>query len=319
MIRAVQCRAQQLLQRASHRVALPTLTQLKTSRTLHPRGFSSSSPAVNNGEESEFDNDFLEDVMGALPTDYSTQGLIDQNVEWGAGVGTEPPLEWVDSPPVPMLGGVNGVKKGATHTKTKYPPRAMYQWNKFRTLFKEAQVLLVLTHYMEPADFDRWRQKVLSFSPDLRISTGFKNAQMKAILKGTEDLAHLAPLASLFTDQVILVSTDNKERVIQDLEAAMKVKGDLLWMGGAVQGTVLDHEKLKTLSKAGSEEQIRAQIIGILMGAPRNLIRVLKYPTDGVVKVLNFKATEEGGEGGEAAEGAEGAEGVKEEGTVPSS
>lgn len=301
MISAVRCRAHKLLQRAvcSH-THVPHQTLAGSSKLLSHRAFSSSSsPAVNTGEESDFDNEFLEDVLEAIPTDWSTTGLVKKNVEWGK---FDPPSKWATEAPKVDIPS----KKPATHTKTTHNPRKLFQWNKYTQIVNDAHFILVLTHYMNPEAFDLWQQKVKEVAPDIVISSNFKNAMLRTMLNADPDLKGMTPL---FRDKVVMITGTHRDQIIQDMHAAMKVKGELLWLGGSVQKTVLDHAKIKQLSMAGSEDAIRAQIIGILLGAPRNLVRVLKYPTDTVVKVLNFKATPEEGEGetpkegeGEAAE-----------------
>lgn len=249
-----------------------------------------------DGYESEFDNEFVEDVMAALPKDWTPASLAKNNWVRGTNTNTDWSKAEVFFP----------VKKTATHTRSSYTARKTYLRTQYDEVISNSQFMLVFTHYLTVKDFEVWKSKVAAKGGSLRVMCHFKNALIRVCLKEDEGLA---PLQSLFKDKVAFVVGSDPETVIQDIAKVMSVKplkgqGELLWLGAAVQKTVVDHEQLDALTKAGSEASIRAQIIGILMGAPRNLVRTLKYPTDNLVKVLDFKAgpkEEEAPEEGEAA------------------
>lgn len=262
------------------------------------RAFSSIVPSSSDsvakpdaGAESEFDNEYLEEILAAMPTDFSAKGLQEKGVQY-------------DRVPLQNSEGATDiyVRKKAPFVRrerTSYGIRKDSNMKKYRKILHDSQFILVFQHFMGSEHFELWRAKVNSLDPSMRVHVHFKNAQFRYILANDKE-GELDTMQGLFKGPVSIVVGTNAERTIENIKSVMECKGDLVWLGGKVENSMITHEQLKDLSTAGSEDQIRSQIIDILLGAPRQLIRVLKNPTDNVIKVLNFKANPEPAEEGDA-------------------
>lgn len=248
-----------------------------------------------DGGETDFDNVFLEDVQDSLPQEYTREGLMKADVIWKGEI----PQEWTKKKPYTTIDwlaevAANKGKETVLKRTKPYPMKKIY-WNRvYKDILYKSQFLLVFQNNFKVKDFTKWKIQATKGSPDLKICTHFKNTMYHRLLK-TEVGGTYAGLQGLFTDKVGLVSGTNAEMVIEHMaqvvQANLKGMPPVLWLGGFVQGSIIDHVQMASLIKAGSESAIRGKIIANLMNPSRNLVRVLKNPTDNLVKVLAFQGT----------------------------
>lgn len=295
-----------IVQRKSHGIFCPCCQALTGTNLVAPKSkfvltpfnsMSTTTSTTAQEDPNDFDNEFLEDVMEALPKGWSEEQLLKQNYEWSR---QGPESDWVENPPLIE----HYRKKKHVATRTSFPSQKVLLRQKYQNIVKKSTFMLVFSHYMNVTEFAMWRENLLKSSDTIEVHGYFKNALYRSILKDDENLSSMH---NLFRDQIGFVSGIDSSTTVQDIAKAMKSKGDLMWMGGMVQNQVVDHTQMEMLSKSESEDAIRGQIIGILMGAPRNLVRVIKNPLDNLVKVMNFKAgppaEEAEGEGDSTQEG----------------
>ena len=120
----------------------------------------------------------------------------------------------------------------------------------------------------------------------------------------------LDPPSEMIAGNVVLAWGDPESAVhaAKVMQAApARKEGKITFLGGLMEGNLLDADDAAALAKLPSKDQLRAQILGCLSGPARGLVTVLAGPGSGLARVIQARIDEAGGTG--ATEQAEGSEG----------
>ena len=146
----------------------------------------------------------------------------------------------------------------------------------------EATNLVVVTHQtgLTVAEADELRTEMREAGAKYRVT---KNRLARIALKGTKFQA----LEALFTGPTaIAFSSDPVAAAKVCVEFARKnVK--LTIVGGSLDGESLDRERIATLAKLPSLDELRAGLIGLVQAPATKLARVTQAPAAQLARVLS--------------------------------
>ena len=155
---------------------------------------------------------------------------------------------------------------------------------KLNDRFGRAQVA-VITDYrgLNVAEITELRRKLLQVDGEYlvakntltRMALGEKaTEQVQALLKGP------TAIAFGFSDAIAVAKT---------MQAFAKDHDKLVIKGGVFEGEVLAASGVERLATMPGRDQLRAQLLALLMTPATQLVRVLSAPSRGVVQVLDAR------------------------------
>lgn len=84
-----------------------------------------------------------------------------------------------------------------------------------------------------------------------------------------------------------LIVTNNAVTAAKVLVKFIKENEDLKYIGGCLDGSELDFEDVKTLSKLPSLDELRARLIALINTPASSLVSILGVPGGNVARVIN--------------------------------
>ena len=121
-----------------------------------------------------------------------------------------------------------------------------------------------------------------------------------SIIRKVAELNGIAPLASFnfVGDTALVVGNGDAGAVAKAIDEFTKTsKGVVAAKCGYLDGTLLKGEEVKALAGLPSKDVLRAQLLGLLLAAPTNLVSVLNAKVASIVNVVNaYKGKLEKGE-----------------------
>jgi len=190
------------------------------------------------------------------------------------------------------------------YPREKYALEKVYVRQKAASMFGKAKFVVCFQHDLDVKGIKDFKQGLETKSEGrIVVKTVLKNSLHRLALVKDNDgkLAGLAPLLNGPTGIAVGLCEEN---MLADLNMVLKGRNnDILYIGGMVDGEVIDHNQLNLLEGVESKMVIRSHLINALQQPSHNLVRALKNPLDGLVKTLEFSAKGHDAEGAEAGDG----------------
>ena len=145
---------------------------------------------------------------------------------------------------------------------------------------------IVVTHYkgMTVAEITNLRKNMRKLGAEFRVT---KNSLAKLALKDTK----YAKLAELLVGPVALAYSEDPIAAAKGIVEFANDNEKLIILGGAVGEESVDINRIKTLSKLPSLDELRAQILRILNTPATRIACVLQAPGTAVARVVGAHAT----------------------------
>lgn len=147
-------------------------------------------------------------------------------------------------------------------------------------VFSTAPVLVV-THYkgLSVAEMSELRTRMRAVGGSLKVT---KNRLTRLALQGTPSEA----IADLFTGPTAVGYSDDPVAAPKVLAKFAKENEKLIILGGAMGGTVLDVDGVRTLAELPSLDELRGKFLGLLQTPAQRIASVLQAPGGQVARVL---------------------------------
>ena len=153
------------------------------------------------------------------------------------------------------------------------------------------QTFVAVTHYkgLTVAQMEDLRGRAREAGAGFRVT---KNRLTRLALVGTQ----FEGLSDLFTGPTAIAYSQDPVAAAKVCANFTKDNEDLVILGGALDGEIMDQSQVNVLAKVPSLDELRATIIGIISTPATQIAVVLQAPAGQLARVLNAKA-----EQGEAA------------------
>lgn len=151
-------------------------------------------------------------------------------------------------------------------------------------LFAEAGAVVV-AHYsgLSVADMNDLRRRMRAAGASFKVA---KNRLAKRALEGTP----VAGITDLFTGPTGIAYSADPVSAPKVAVAFAKENENLVILGGAALGSVLDLAGVKTLAELPSLDELRGKIVGLLQAPATKVAGVLQAPAGQMARVLSAYA-----------------------------
>ena len=153
------------------------------------------------------------------------------------------------------------------------------------------QTFVAVTHYkgLTVSQMEDLRGRAREAGAGFRVT---KNRLTRLALAG----AKFEGLIDLFTGPTAIAYSQDAVAAAKVCANFAKDNEDLVILGGALDGEVMDLAQVRALAKLPSLDELRAKIVGMISTPATRIVGVLQAPAGQLARVLNAKA-----EQGEAA------------------
>lgn len=153
------------------------------------------------------------------------------------------------------------------------------------------QTFVAVTHYkgLTVSQMEDLRGRAREAGAGFRVT---KNRLTRLALAGTK----FEGLIDLFTGPTAIAYSQDEVAAAKVCANFAKDNEDLVILGGALDGEVMDLAQVSALAKLPSLDELRAKIVGMISTPATRIAGVLQAPAGQLARVLNAKA-----EQGEAA------------------
>lgn len=140
--------------------------------------------------------------------------------------------------------------------------------------------MIVVTHYsgLSVTEMTKLRSDLRAEGGSFKVT---KNTLAKLAVKGTK----FEGAADLFTGPTGVASSVDPVVAAKVAHNFAKTNKKLIIIGGALGQKILSAAEVETLAKLPSLDEIRAQLVGLLVAAPTKLAGVLQAPARDLVGV----------------------------------
>lgn len=186
--------------------------------------------------------------------------------------------------------------------RDKYSFEKQYKRGLMKTMFDNSMdsFFLCFQHNMDIATITTMGDKIATNTGGrVKLRRIIKNSLCRLVVEEEYD-EKLAPLSALFRGPTSVVYGLTAEHMFEDLRAVLDAgKNKAIFLGGQVDGCVVDHVQIDSLKEVTSALHLRSELIQAMQQPAHGLVRVLKFPSDHLVKALDFnaKAQSEGEDG----------------------
>jgi large subunit ribosomal protein L10 len=151
-------------------------------------------------------------------------------------------------------------------------------------LFAEAGAVVV-AHYsgLSVAEMNDLRTRMRDAGASFKVA---KNRLAKRALEGTP----VAGISDLFSGPTGIGYSDDPVSAPKVLVAFAKENENLVILGGAAVGSILDLEGVKTLAALPSLDELRGKIVGLIQAPATKIAGVLQAPAGQLARVLSAYA-----------------------------
>jgi len=148
---------------------------------------------------------------------------------------------------------------------------------------------IVVTHYkgLTVAEITNLRQSMRKLGADFKVT---KNSLTKLALKNTQ----YEKLSELLVGPVAIAYSTDPIAAAKGIVEFANDNEKLVIIGGAVGSEAIDLNRIKTLAKLPSLDQLRSNIIGIINAPATRIACILQAPGSQVARVISAHATKNG-------------------------
>ncbi|MGH6816941.1 MAG: 50S ribosomal protein L10 [Hyphomicrobiaceae bacterium] len=148
--------------------------------------------------------------------------------------------------------------------------------------------LVVVAHYagMNVAQMTDYRRRVKDAGGMVKVA---KNRLTKLALKDTD----AAGVAGLFKGQTCFAMSQDPVPAAKAVVKYAKENGKLAILGAAMGKVVLDPDGVRALAELPSLDELRAQLLGVLMAPAAGLVRVVNEPAASLARVIHARTEKE--------------------------
>ena len=157
-----------------------------------------------------------------------------------------------------------------------------------RESFAQATTIVV-THYkgLTVAEITSLRQNMRKLGADFKVT---KNSLTKLALKGSQ----YEKLSELLVGPVAIAYSKDPVAAAKGIVEFANDNEKLVILGGAVGSEAVDLDRIKTLAKLPSLDQLRSKIIGVINAPASRIACILQAPGSQVARVLSAHAAKNG-------------------------
>ena len=153
----------------------------------------------------------------------------------------------------------------------------------FQVSLNNAKVLLV-THYkgLSVSEISELRRSVIEQSANFKVT---KNTLAKRALKDT----CYENLDKFFSGPTAVTYSDDPASAAKAVFNFSKENENLKIIGGAIGNKELTIDEIKTLANLPGLQELRAQIVGIILSPLRNIATLLNKPSQSIATIISKK------------------------------
>ena len=148
-------------------------------------------------------------------------------------------------------------------------------------IFESSGVVVVARYAgLTVAEMQDLRAKMREVGGSVRVA---KNRLAKIALEGTPN----APIADLLTGMTVLAFSEDPVAAAKVVDEYAKKNDKLVILGGAMGGTALDVEGVKTVAKMPSREELIASIVACIGAPGSNIAGAIGAPASNIASILS--------------------------------
>ena len=148
-------------------------------------------------------------------------------------------------------------------------------------IFESSGVVVVARYAgLTVAEMQDLRAKMREVGGSVRVA---KNRLAKIALEGTPN----APIADLLTGMTVLAFSEDPVAAAKVVDEYAKKNDKLVILGGAMGGTALDVEGVKTVAKMPSREELIASIVACIGAPASNIAGAIGAPASNIASILS--------------------------------
>lgn len=171
---------------------------------------------------------------------------------------------------------------------TTYDTESTYKIAKISKIISSSTFVICFQHSMTVSEMQVFKQSVTKESANrCVVMPVIKNSFCRIALQNVHDGKYKG-MQDLFRGPTAIIAGTNLDHMLGDIKMLLGQEKNLFFLGGLVNGAIVDHIQLKSLGTITSELDLRSSLIGLLLQPPRNLIRSIQSPLNNLVKVLSF-------------------------------
>ncbi len=146
----------------------------------------------------------------------------------------------------------------------------------------ESSGVVVVAHYagLTVAEMQDLRAQMREAGGSVRVA---KNKLAKIALEGTPN----ASIADLLTGMTVLAYSEDPVAAAKVMDGYAKKNEKLVLLGGAMAGTALDVDGVKTVAKMPSREELIASIAGCIAAPAANIAGAIGAPASNIASILS--------------------------------
>ncbi|OZJ03480.1 hypothetical protein BZG36_02748 [Bifiguratus adelaidae] len=167
--------------------------------------------------------------------------------------------------------------------------RRQYLFDKYRTLLQSNRFLLILQHNnLTVAELAKLRHDLAQYSNTelLVVRNGLFSASLKQSPFENLSPLVLGPTSVLASN----ISDADHPTAIKDLINALSKQKKLVLLGGRLDNRLLNYQDLDRLTQIPGQQQLYAELLGLLQAPASRLTGVLQQSTQTLVAVLDQHA-----------------------------
>ena len=151
-----------------------------------------------------------------------------------------------------------------------------------KTFLKSQSVIVTHINGLTVSETTNLRSSLRDYNCKFKVT---KNKIVKLALKNTK----FEHLDSLFTGPTAIGSSEDAIAPAKVLVNFTKESEKIKIIGGGVETKSLSIDDITNLATLPSLDEVRSQLIGLLMAGPTKLVRTIKEPSSRVARILASK------------------------------
>ena len=150
------------------------------------------------------------------------------------------------------------------------------------------QSFIAVTHYkgLSVKELEDLRGQAREVGAGFKIT---KNRLMKIALSGTK----FECLSEMFQGPTAIAYSEDPVAAAKVCSNFSKDNDDLIILGGALDGEIMDVAQLKNLAKLPSLEELRGKIVGLLSAPATSIAVITKAPNEKLARLIMSKSLSE--------------------------
>ena len=159
---------------------------------------------------------------------------------------------------------------------------------KFLNNLVENQSFIAVTHYkgLSVKELEELRFQAREVGAGFKIT---KNRLMKIAISGTK----FECLSEMFKGPTAIAYSEDPVAAAKVCANFSKDNDDLVILGGALDGEMLDVIQLKNLAKLPSLDELRGKIVGLLCSPASSIAMITKAPSEKLARLFMAKSLSE--------------------------